>query len=174
MTKLIFVNIKVFFAFLFILFLVPPCVSDRNINNGGSTQQRQPQYLDQHENQQKEDHRSPSSSSQKGPRLIGLDVNGRLKSLLWNNPKTLMDSTRTPLFSSPCKHEDEEEHLWRVFPAKLYFRFPLRVHSHTDIDAIITPIINLKHTGRSSSHTFDGTILHGPKHRFCSYLYPLW
>lgn len=109
MTKLIFVNIKVFFAFLFILFLVPPCVSDRNINNGGSTQQRQPQYLDQHENQQKEDHRSPSSSSQKGPRLIGLDVNGRLKSLLWNNPKTLMDSTRTPLFSSPCKHEDEED-----------------------------------------------------------------
>ena len=110
MTKLIFENIKVFFAFLFILFLVPPCESDRSINNGGSTQQRQPQYLPRHrENQQKGDRHSPSSSSQKGPRLIGLDINGRLKSLFWNNPKTFMDSTRTPLFSSPCKHEDEED-----------------------------------------------------------------
>jgi hypothetical protein len=104
-----FANIKVFFAFLFILFLVSPCESDRNINNEGSTQQRQPQYLHQHENHQKEDDNFPSSSSQKSPRLIGLDVNGRLKSLLWNNPKTFMDSTRTPLFSSPFKHEDEED-----------------------------------------------------------------
>lgn len=100
----------VFFAILLsILFVVSPCEGDRNIKNDVSTQKCQPQYQHQHQHQHQhqEDHPPPSSTT-KGPRLIGLNVNGRVKSLLWNNPKTFMDSKLSPLFSSACEYEDEE------------------------------------------------------------------
>ena len=43
------------------------------------------------------------------PRLIGLDVNGRIRTLLWNNPKTSQeDPTLNPLFSSSRLYEDDE------------------------------------------------------------------
>lgn len=94
-------NVHVFF----ILLLVSPGESDRNIN---LPQQHRPQHLDEHINEHQEDHHFPSSASPKGPRLIGLDVNGRVKSLLWSNPRALVESTLTPLFSSSREYGDEE------------------------------------------------------------------
>lgn len=106
-----FANIHISFAlFLIILLLLSPCESSREISNDGSKQQQQRQHQYSHRNiyQQKEDLPPPSSSTQKGPRLIGLNVNGRVKSLLWNNPRTFIDSQLSPIFSSPYQCGDEE------------------------------------------------------------------
>lgn len=103
MRKIIFVKAHVFFALFFcFLQLIFPCVSDRNVNNEAN-------HLHHKKSHHHEDDTILSRSSPKGPRLVGLDVNGRVTSLLWNNPKTSMDSTLTPLFSSPYEHEDDED-----------------------------------------------------------------
>jgi len=48
-----------------------------------------------------------SSSSEINPRLIGLNVNGKMKCLLWNNPRSSFRSTLTPLFTSHDIDEGE-------------------------------------------------------------------
>lgn len=94
------------FALLFcIAFLVARSESNRNIYGGDprppTQQYQQPVDLDQYASDPRE--KSPprsSAVSQNVPQRIGLEVNGRIKSLLWRNPRAFVDSTLTPLFSS--------------------------------------------------------------------------
>ncbi len=87
---------------LVIAVLAPKCECNGSINSDYPVQQKPHQplnfegYTDQHQNTSP----SPPSSSPEVPRRIGLDINGRVKSLLWSNPRANIDSGLTPLFSS--------------------------------------------------------------------------
>jgi len=48
-----------------------------------------------------------SSSSESNPRLIGLNVNGKMKCFLWKNPRSSFRSMLTPLFTSHDIDEGE-------------------------------------------------------------------
>ena len=104
---------NVFFAasLLVIVVLIPTCECNVNVNSDYPVQQKphQPINLEQYTDQQQKISPSPSSPPPEAPRRIGLDINGRVKSLLWSNPKASIDSGLTPLFSSPFDDGDQTE-----------------------------------------------------------------
>ena len=110
MRKVILANKNVLFEFFFFVILsIERCESYRNIDGDYPTQQHRPRDLDHYINQHQEGNPHPSSDSPSIPRRIGLNMNGRVKSLLWSNPQSFIESALTPLFSSSCEYEDEED-----------------------------------------------------------------
>ena len=99
---------KAFFALFFcITLLVSHC--ECNVYGDNPKQQHRPPDLDQYTSDHQENSPLPPSASQTGPPRIGLDVNGRTKSLLWRNPQAFIESALTPLFSSSREFDDDKE-----------------------------------------------------------------
>eukprot|EP00534_Pseudo-nitzschia_fraudulenta_P008019 CAMPEP_0201143888 /NCGR_PEP_ID=MMETSP0851-20130426/5643_1 /ASSEMBLY_ACC=CAM_ASM_000631 /TAXON_ID=183588 /ORGANISM="Pseudo-nitzschia fraudulenta, Strain WWA7" /LENGTH=408 /DNA_ID=CAMNT_0047418373 /DNA_START=27 /DNA_END=1250 /DNA_ORIENTATION=- len=99
-----YIDVSVVSLFIFIFLLICSCESNENTNNNGVHRD-----LDQYRYVDQQEQPSPPSHSPNGPRLIGLDVKGRVRCLLWKNPMTWMDSTLAPLFSSLPDHGDDDE-----------------------------------------------------------------
>lgn len=95
-----------FALFFCITLLASHC--ECNIYGDNPKQQHRPPDLDQYTSDHRDNSPLPPSASETGPPRIGLDVNGRIKSLLWRNPRAFLESTLTPLFSSSREFEDEE------------------------------------------------------------------
>ncbi|VEU40449.1 unnamed protein product [Pseudo-nitzschia multistriata] len=94
--------IALYFKVFSFLAVLSYCESNANPNYDKSSN-----YQHQYEQPREQHHPSPPSSSNV-PRLIGLNVNGRMKCLLWGNPGTFSPSALTPLFSSPIAGNEED------------------------------------------------------------------